>query len=249
VRPLYVEANLAVVTTLESAGTNVKVLEALAMERAVVSTRSGVAGLSLEHGRTAWIADSAEDLASGIRALLDNSASRASIANAGRAHARKFFDWRAIGRRQRALLREIAGDPITLRGMTPDDLAGIARIQAASPEASQWDPPDYLVYDGFVVLVDGAVAGFLVTRPTGPGEREILNLAVDPAHRRRGIAMRLMEAELDRAGGSGAWFLEVRESNLGAIGLYRSLGFHVAGRRADYYQNPPEAGIVMRFLS
>ena len=67
VRPLYRETNVVVVTTLESAGTNVKVLEALAMERAVVSTSSGCAGLGLEHGVTAWIADSAEGLAEGIR--------------------------------------------------------------------------------------------------------------------------------------------------------------------------------------
>jgi polysaccharide biosynthesis protein PslH len=246
VRPLYVEANLAVVPTLESAGTNVKVLEALAMERAVVSTKSGCAGLGLEHGVTAWIADSPEDLAAGIRALLDDADLRSRIAKAGRAHARKHFDWRVIGRRQRALLREIAGDPLTLRAMTPDDLAGIARIQASSPAASQWDPPGYLAYDCTVAVFEGGVAGFLVTRSTAPGEREILNLAVDPQHRRRGIAMRLIEQELSRA---GTWFLEVRESNAAAIELYQMLGFRVAGRREGYYQQPLEAGIVMRFLS
>ena len=67
VRPLYSETNLVLVTTLESAGTNVKVLEALAMERAVVSTESGCAGLGLENGVTAWIADSAAGLAAGNR--------------------------------------------------------------------------------------------------------------------------------------------------------------------------------------
>ena len=44
VRPLYVEANLVMVPTTVSAGTNVKVLEAMAMQRAVVSTTSGCAG-------------------------------------------------------------------------------------------------------------------------------------------------------------------------------------------------------------
>ncbi len=101
VRPLYRETNMVVVPTLESAGTNVKVLEALAMERAVVSTPSGCAGLGLEHGVTAWIADSAAGLAEGIKKLLDDGALRASIAQAGRDHAKKHFDWRAIGRRQR----------------------------------------------------------------------------------------------------------------------------------------------------
>ena len=51
-RPLYVEANLVIVPTTVSAGTNVKVLEAMAMQRAVVSTTSGCAGLGLLHGHS-----------------------------------------------------------------------------------------------------------------------------------------------------------------------------------------------------
>jgi glycosyltransferase involved in cell wall biosynthesis len=50
VRPMYHDANIVVVPTRESAGTNVKVLEAMAMERAVVSTPSGCQGFGLEHG-------------------------------------------------------------------------------------------------------------------------------------------------------------------------------------------------------
>ena len=55
VRPLYVESNLVLVPTTVSAGTNVKVLEAMAMERAVVSTSSGCAGLGLLHGHSVWV--------------------------------------------------------------------------------------------------------------------------------------------------------------------------------------------------
>ncbi len=57
VRPLYVEANLVIVPTTVSAGTNVKVLEAMAMERAVVSTPSGCAGLGLLHGHSVWVGE------------------------------------------------------------------------------------------------------------------------------------------------------------------------------------------------
>ena len=249
VRPLYREANIVVVPTLESAGTNVKVLEALAMERAVVSTPSGCAGLGLEPGRTAWIADSAAGLAEGIMKLLDDGALRARIARAGRTHAKKHFDWRAIGRRQRGLLRELAGDPLVLRPAATDDLDAIARIQTASPSSSQWEPESYLRFDCLVAALRGnrTLTGFLVSRPTAPGEREILNLAVDPTQRRRGIAQRLLEEELNR--GEGSWFLEVRESNRAAIRLYQTWGFRSVGRRKNYYNNPPEAGIVMRFLS
>ncbi len=249
VRPLYREANLVVVPTLESAGTNVKVLEALAMERAVVTTPSGCAGLTLEHGKTAWIADSAGGFAAGITRLLDDGVLRASIAQAGRVHAKKHFDWRVIGRRQRDLLREAAGDPLVLRTATEDDLVSITRIQAASPAASQWEPESYLGFHCLVAALRGGseLAGFLVSRATAPGEREILNLAVDPGQRRRGVARRLLEQELGM--GEGSWFLEVRESNAAAIRLYQALGFRPGGRRERYYENPPEAGIVMRFLS
>jgi polysaccharide biosynthesis protein PslH len=249
VRPLYRETNVVVVTTLESAGTNVKVLEALAMQRAVLSTTSGCAGLGLEHGVTAWIADSAEGLADGIRKLLDDDQLRQRIARAGRDRARKHFDWRAIGRRQRALLREKAGDPLLLRAAAQEDLGAIARIQAASPEASQWEPRSYLALDCTIASLreTSEAAGFVVFRTIAPGEREILNLAVEPSMRRRGVARRLLEEVLSRE--EGSWFLEVRESNAGAIALYEVLGFRPMGLRKNYYSEPSEAGIVMRFLS
>ena len=254
VAPLYRETNVVVVTTLESAGTNVKVLEALAMERAVVSTQSGCAGLGLKHGETAWIADSAEGLAEGIRTLLENGELRAKIAQAGREHARKHFDWRAIGRRQRALLRETArektGDWLVLRPFGTPDLDCIMRIQTASPEASFWAAEDFTMNLDCIVAAeraDNAAVGFLLSRQTAQGEREILNLAVAPSMRRKGVALRLLEHELER--GEGSWFLEVRESNAAAIALYEGVGFRRVGRRKDYYYDPRESGIVMRFLS
>ena len=99
VRPLYHEANLVVVPTLESAGTNVKVLEAMAMERTVISTSSGCAGLGGEHGVNLWIADTAAEFAAGIERLLGDAPLRLKIAENGRSHVEKRFDWRAIGLR------------------------------------------------------------------------------------------------------------------------------------------------------
>jgi len=134
-----------------------------------------------------------------------------------------------------------------IRAATAADLPEIAAIQSASPEAAHWNPTDYLTHDCFVADVAGRIAGFLVSRQTAPGEREILNLAVDPAHRRQGIARRLLQAEFERA--QGAWYLEVRGSNIAAIELYKSTGFEIAGRRPGYYNNPVETGVVMRFFS
>ena len=101
------------------------------------------------------------------------------------------------------------------------------------------------------------VAGFLVTREVAPGEREILNLAVDPAERRTGIARGLVQNALARGQAEdalkrvrGAWFLEVRASNAAAIRLYESAGFHARRIAAqNYYYEPAEDAIVMRFFS
>jgi [ribosomal protein S18]-alanine N-acetyltransferase len=135
---------------------------------------------------------------------------------------------------------------MNVRAAIVDDLAAIAEIQGRSAEASQWDPKSYLDYD-CLVAVDGQVMGFLVARQTAPGEREILNLAVDPSQRRRGVASALLRAELGRE--KNQWFLEVRESNTAALKLYQKAGFRVAGKRESYYNNPPEPGIVMKFDS
>jgi ribosomal-protein-alanine acetyltransferase len=248
VRPLYHEANLVVVPTLESAGTNVKVLEAMAMGRAVISTSSGCAGIGAQHGVNIWIADTADEFAAGIEKLLQDFPLRAKIAAAARSLVEKRFDWRAIGLRQRALFRELAGNAVEIRAAIPADLPAIGAIQNASPEASQWTPESYLDHDCRVAVSHGRVVGFLVSRATGPDEREILNMTVDPALRHTGIGRILMETVLAEARGA-AWFLEVRESNYAAINLYKTLGFSPAGRRENYYREPEEAAIVMRLFS
>jgi polysaccharide biosynthesis protein PslH len=229
VRPLYRDTNVVVVPTLESAGTNLKVLEALATQRAVVSTTSGCAGLGLVHRENIWIADSPVDFAAAIVGLFSDDPMRARIAAAGRACVESRFDWRSIGWRQRELYCELLADPITIRA-------------ASGGDNLKWDPSNCRV-----ALSKGAVAGFLASRQTAPGEREILDIAVDTEYRRRGIARRLLDEELSTH--RGAWFLEVRESNSGAIALYESLGFHRFAVRPDYYSDPSESAIVMRFIS
>ena len=60
----------------------------------------------------------------------------------------------------------------------------------------------------------------------------LMNIAVDPAFRRRGFAMRLLEAMFDRAGAGGSYTLEVRTSNAPAIALYERYGFQDTGEDA-----------------
>jgi len=107
VRPLYVEANLIIVPTTVSAGTNVKVLEAMAMQRAVVSTTSGCAGLGLLHGHSVWVADTPEAFAAGVATLIADPERREQLARAAYGHAVRNFDWAAIGAKQRELVREM----------------------------------------------------------------------------------------------------------------------------------------------
>ncbi len=247
VRPLYIETNLAIVPTLVSAGTNLKVLEAMAMERAVVSTFSGCAGLGLDHCVNVWIADKPLDFAAAIQTLLTNHDLRDRIAAAGRAHVERHFGWHAIGEKQRTMLRELLPPRVQIRPATTADLEQITAIQITAPEASQWLPADYLTFDCQVATLDNEVAGFVVSRKVDDQEREILNVAVRPDLRQLRIATELLQAEMKRW--PGAHFLEVRESNTAARRLYERLGFQAIGTRAGYYENPPEAGIVMRIFS
>jgi ribosomal protein S18 acetylase RimI-like enzyme len=247
VRPLYVEANLVVVPTLVSAGTNLKVLEAMAMERAVVSTHSGCAGLGLEHSVNVWIADQPDDFANAIRTLTQNQELRQQIAAAGRAHVERNFGWQEIGLRQRSLIRKLLPSRIQMRRAGAGDLSEISVIQASAAEASQWQAQDYLAFDCRVAMFEGRIAGFVVSRQAGDREREILNVAVHPDFRRLGIASELLQTEITSHG--GVHFLEVRESNTAARQLYARLGFQVVGARPQYYENPSETGIVMRIFS
>jgi ribosomal-protein-alanine N-acetyltransferase len=128
-----------------------------------------------------------------------------------------------------------------VRAGDPADYPEIRRILAQSPEAAQWTPEGH----NFFVHVSGAqLAGFLVWRYTAPDEIEILNLAVDPARRRTGVAKSLLAA-LPEA----VVFLEVRESNFAARGFYQASGFEEIGQRQEYYKNPVEGAIVMRLQS
>lgn len=79
-------------------------------------------------------------------------------------------------------------------------------------------------------------------------DAEVLNVAVEPSFRGKGLAGQMLDAVLIqlRARGVRTAFLEVRESNRAARALYGSRGFTEIGRRVRYYRKPVEDALVMR---
>jgi ribosomal-protein-alanine N-acetyltransferase len=73
----------------------------------------------------------------------------------------------------------------------------------------------------------------------------VMNVAVDPPLRRRGIAAAMMERLVEQAGPEAAYTLEVRPSNRPAIDLYERFGFRSAGLRPRYYQDTGEDALIM----
>jgi ribosomal-protein-alanine N-acetyltransferase len=73
----------------------------------------------------------------------------------------------------------------------------------------------------------------------------VMNVAVDPDRRRRGIASALIYALLDRIGDDAQITLEVRRSNAGALTLYERFGFRSAGVRPRYYADNGEDAVIM----
>jgi [ribosomal protein S18]-alanine N-acetyltransferase len=73
----------------------------------------------------------------------------------------------------------------------------------------------------------------------------LMNIAVDPAQRRRGIAWSLLSTMIERAGPDAEYTLEVRTSNAPAIALYERFGFRSAGTRPRYYRDNGEDAVIM----
>ena len=94
---------------------------------------------------------------------------------------------------------------------------------------------------------EGQVAGYIGSQTCGD-ETDMMNVAVHPDFRRRGIAQTLVNALVEelKAIESRCLTLEVRASNAPAIALYEKLGFSEIGRRKNYYRNPREDALILR---
>lgn len=98
-----------------------------------------------------------------------------------------------------------------------------------------------------VAAEGGTVAGYIGSQ-TVMGETDMMNVAVAPAFRRKGIGERLILSLIDQLKDqqSHCLTLEVRISNDTAIALYQKLGFIQVGCRPGYYRNPREDALILR---
>lgn len=100
------DSSVVIVPLRIGGGTRLKIYEAMAMGRAVVSTSVGAEGLDVNDGRDILIEDSANGFASSILKLLREDGYRASLESAAAAQASK-FDWARIARQFETVLEEV----------------------------------------------------------------------------------------------------------------------------------------------
>lgn len=101
--------------------------------------------------------------------------------------------------------------------------------------------------DWLVAEEDGKLIGYVGSQSVPP-EADVMNLAVAPEWRKKGIGRALMTALIAQLHSRGitALFLEVRVGNIPAQNLYRGLEFVEVGRRPKYYVNPTEDALILR---
>ena len=99
----------------------------------------------------------------------------------------------------------------------------------------------------YVALDDDRVVGYIGSQ-TVCGETDVMNIAVHPDYRRRGIGQILIEELIREISnlGSISLTLEVRASNAPALALYEKMGFAQVGLRKNYYRNPKEDALILR---
>ena len=141
---------------------------------------------------------------------------------------------------------------VRVREAALTDLAAVERIERASFD-DPW-PTLALLQElapsrlrlPLAAESEGELVGYLMAWRT-PDQLHILNVAVDPDRRRRGIASVLLEAALAvaRQEGLREVTLEVRPGNHAALALYRRHGFAAAGLRPGYYADTGEDALVL----
>jgi glycosyltransferase involved in cell wall biosynthesis len=107
VRPYLARAAVVVVPLRIGGGTRLKIFEALAMGKAVVSTAVGAEGLPTTPGEHLLVADEPDPFAAAVVALLSDPARREALGAAGRRLVESRFSWPQVARRFERHLQEV----------------------------------------------------------------------------------------------------------------------------------------------
>ena len=144
---------------------------------------------------------------------------------------------------------------VELRPLTTRDLNAVDEIErqsyptpwSRSMFAGELSKPSSLCLGAFDAETGALVGYMIISRYVDAWH--VMNLAVSPEHRRRGIALRLLAELFDRTAADGegrrGYTLEVRVSNTGAIRLYERAGFKARGIRRGYYTDNREDALIM----
>lgn len=139
-----------------------------------------------------------------------------------------------------------------IRRMTLEDIPAVVEIEKAcfSLPWSEKSFEDSLSREDTVFLVcleDECVTGYMGLYLSFD-EASVTNVAVSPEFRKKGYGEALVTAAKDSAKEAGAEsiFLEVRQSNVPALSLYKKLGFEELGIRKKFYEHPVEDAIIMK---
>ena len=146
-------------------------------------------------------------------------------------------------------------EDVTITEMKESDLEEVLEIEKKS-FADPWSRrlfKETLSFPHSVNFVfreaPGALLGYINFYLIGE-EAHMLNLAIHPDWRKKGLAAQLLNHAIDflKRRNAAHFFLEVREGNLDAIRLYTKFGFQMIGRRKRYYVETNEDALVMHLI-
>jgi polysaccharide biosynthesis protein PslH len=130
VRPYLAEAAVAVVPLLVGGGTRLKIFEAMAMGRAVVSTSLGAEGLSVSHGEHLLLADDPADFADAVAGLLAAPGRRAAIGEAACRLVNERFGTEPVARQFEQICQEVVRRHAAGAGRGDEARGPLAAVEA-----------------------------------------------------------------------------------------------------------------------
>lgn len=113
IRPYARDASVYIVPLRVGSGTRLKIFEAMAMGKAVVSTSIGAEGLPVQHGKNILLADKPEEFAGAVVMLLKDPVARGELGRAARQLVEREYSWACAAAHFDAVLERVAGKNLT----------------------------------------------------------------------------------------------------------------------------------------